>query len=206
MPVNQLGSTQATLLARLADSEDQEAWREFVEMYAPQVFVWARRYGAQESDAADVTQIVLGKLVRAMQTFQYDPKRGSFRGWLRTVTSNAVRSFAVSDQRAGRGAGGTSINRRLASLQDPRPLEDLHAVLDRQAEKELLAAAEDRVQLRVKPAHWSAWQLTVREGLKPSAAAEQLNCPPSEVYVARTRITQMIRREIARMGNGQLDE
>ncbi|KAK3870799.1 hypothetical protein Pcinc_023995 [Petrolisthes cinctipes] len=180
LAVNLSDSTQATLLARLADPNDQEAWREFIAIYAPQVFAWARRYGVQHSDADDVTQIVLGKLVRAMQTFQYDPAKGRFRSWLRTVTTNAVRSFAVSDRREDRGAGGTSIHQQIAALQDSRPLDDLYAVLDKQAEREMLAAAEERVRLRVKPANWMAWQKTVRDGLSPAQAAEELKLTPAD--------------------------
>lgn len=194
------------MLARLADPDDHQAWQSFVSTYAPQVFRWARRHGMQHSDAAEVTQTVLVKLVRAMKEFQYDPQKGRFRSWLRTVTANAVRSFAAREGKTVRAVGGTSVNLRISALHEPDPLEELHQVLDRQAEHELLATAESRVQLRVKPANWSAWRLTMKEGLSPADAAQKLKLRPSDVYVARTRITQMLQREVTLMGGGASDE
>lgn len=202
MTVNTNTSTQASLLARLNDPQDHQAWQAFVSLYAPQVFRWARRHGVQHSDAADVTQAVLLKLVRAMREFHYDPQKGRFRGWLRTVTANAVRTFAAREGRSARAAGGSSVNVHLAALQDPAPMDELHELLDRQAEHELLQVAEDRVRLKVKPANWNAWRLTMKDGLTPAQAARQLQLRPSDVYVARTRITQMLQREVVALGGG----
>lgn len=201
MDVTPLGSTQASLLERLADPGDEDAWREFVGIYAPHVYTWAKRHGMQDCDAADVTQIVLGRLVKGMQTFRYDPAKGRFRGWLRTVTANAVRSFATRDQRMDRAAGGTSVNRRISSLVDTAtPLDDLQSVLDQQANRELLAAAESRVRVKVKPSNWRAWEMTVRMNVAPADVATRLGMPPSHVYVARSRITNMLRQEVQRLG------
>ena len=58
-PMLRAPPTHHTLLLRLRDSRDEEAWRQFVELYAPAVFRTCRRRGLQEADAADVTQEVL---------------------------------------------------------------------------------------------------------------------------------------------------
>ena len=191
-------STLPSLLLRVRDPQDEDAWREFVSIYAPQVFKWARGRGFQNADADDVTQLVLGRLVRAMQSFEYDPRKGRFRAWLQTVTSNAVRSFAASFRRPDRGVGGSSIG-ALRSAQGDETFDDLQRVLDRQVELELLAMAESRVRLRVKPDNWEAWRLTSLDGLTPAEAAERLDMSPSVVYVARTRVTKLMKAEIAKL-------
>ena len=56
-----------------------------------------------------MTQEVLRKLLRAMRSFEYDPSRGSFRGWLKTVTSNAVRDLARQWQRRNIRAAGDTV-------------------------------------------------------------------------------------------------
>jgi hypothetical protein len=51
--------TRASLLLRVRDSADREAWEEFVEIYGPVVHRLARNKGMQPADADDVTQQVL---------------------------------------------------------------------------------------------------------------------------------------------------
>ncbi len=198
--------TRATLLGRLREIDDQQAWEEFVDTYGPKVFQWCRKFNLQESDAADVTQIVLTKLVTAMRQFRYDPSQGSFRGWLKTVTGNAVRDFLPTLRKPGRGSGDSHVVYGLDSLSDPAAIEDLSLVLEAEAERELLCEAEERVRLKVKPHNWNAWRLTQREGIPVQAAADQLGIRVTDVYVARRRITEMMKREVEKLSRDPFDQ
>ena len=192
--------TSSTLLLRLRDLEDEEAWSEFLQRYTPRIYQWCRRYNLQESDASDVTQEVLGKLLRAMRSFEYAPSKGSFRGWLKTVTNNAIRDFVSTLKNPGRGSGDTMMYRNLAAIQDPDALAALAETIEAEAEQELLIEAESRVKLRVKPHTWLAYQLTARNQMKPADAAERIGMPVSEIYVARSRVIKMLRQEVDRLG------
>jgi Sigma-70 region 2 len=58
--------TSITLMMRLGQSPaDDEAWDRFVERYQPMIRAWCLRRGSQASDADDVAQEVLTKLVTA---------------------------------------------------------------------------------------------------------------------------------------------
>ena len=52
-------ATRLSLLVRLCDARDDGAWAQFVEIYAPLVYGYARKHGLQDADAADLTQDVL---------------------------------------------------------------------------------------------------------------------------------------------------
>src|SRR5262249_62066862 len=92
-------TTQWGLLARSRDPRDGDAWAEFVEVYAPLVYGLARRHGLQDADAADLTQDVLRSVARAAPRFAYDPRRGSFRGWLFPVARHPLRQSAPARKR-----------------------------------------------------------------------------------------------------------
>jgi RNA polymerase sigma-70 factor (ECF subfamily) len=77
--------TRPSLLVRLRDPRDGPAWAQFVEVYAPPVYGFARRQGLQDADAADLTQEVLQTVAAAIRRLDYDRGRGSFRGWLFSV-------------------------------------------------------------------------------------------------------------------------
>ncbi|MHC4100428.1 MAG: RNA polymerase sigma factor [Planctomycetota bacterium] len=83
-------TTHATLLGRLARRADQEAWREFHERYGELIRCFARRYGLQPADCDDVVQDVLVALTASMESFRYDPAKGRFRSYLKTLTVRAV--------------------------------------------------------------------------------------------------------------------
>lgn len=197
--------TSSTLLLRLRDLDDEEAWSEFLERYTPRIFQWCRRYNLQESDASDVTQEVLRKLLRAMRSFEYDPSRGSFRGWLKTVTNNAIRDFVGTLKGPARGSGDTMVLRNLAAIQDPDALNELARAIEAEAEQELLREAESRVKLRVQAHTWQAYELTAKQSKKPAEAAEEVGMPVSEVYVARSRVIKMLRQEVERLGGNDDD-
>src|SRR5947209_11513540 len=90
-------TTPPSLLEKLRTPGDQQAWQEFVDLYTPLLYQWARRAGLQDPDAADLLQDVFTSLVQKLPEFHYDRQK-SFRAWLRTVTLNQWR-----DNRKRRG-------------------------------------------------------------------------------------------------------
>src|SRR3974377_2464158 len=81
----EIPQTGASLLVRLRDRQDAAAWAEFVDLYAPLVYGYARKQGLQDADAADLTQEVLGAVAAASCRLDYDSRRGAFRNWLFTI-------------------------------------------------------------------------------------------------------------------------
>jgi RNA polymerase sigma factor (sigma-70 family) len=79
--------------------------------------------GSQPSDADDVAQEVLLKLLTAMKKFRYDPSR-SFRAWLKTVTQNAWKDFVASPRL--KSAGNPSKERRLFQYAAAAQRDSLH--------------------------------------------------------------------------------
>ena len=103
------GTTRPTLLIRLADWDDDEAWSEFVARYRPLIEFWCRCMRLDDETTDELCQRIWVQLARRMTTFQYDPSR-KFRGWLRRlVHSRAVdllaRAKGVSVSTAGGSTG-----------------------------------------------------------------------------------------------------
>ena len=84
--------TPASLLERLRQPDQEQAWARFVELYVPLLYSWARRLGCPDSEAADLVQEVLTLLLRKLPQFTYDRHR-SVRGWLHVVASNCWRNL-----------------------------------------------------------------------------------------------------------------
>jgi RNA polymerase sigma factor (sigma-70 family) len=184
--------TSLTLMMRIQQNPtDGQAWEEFVDRYQPMIRDWCLKWGSQASDAEDVAQEVLLKLLTAMKRFHYDPGR-SFRAWLKTVTHNAWNDF-ISSQRL-KSADDPD---RFDSIVDSRDaLADLEKQMEDAFDRELLELAMRRVEKRVKPSSWEAFRLTAIENHSGVEAAQQLHIPVAHVFVAKQRVQKMLEEEV----------
>jgi RNA polymerase sigma-70 factor (ECF subfamily) len=180
------------LLVRLRDAGDARAWAQFVDIYAPLIYSFARRRGLQDADAADLTQEVLAAVSQGVRRFDYDPGRGSFRGWLFTVVVNKLRTLQARLVHREQGSGGTSAQQLLLDV----PAADDDDQWDSECQQRLFAWAAGEVQKDVEPATWQAfWQTSVLR-LRPQEAARQLNMSVAAVYMAKSRVLTRLKAMI----------
>lgn len=86
--------TRATLLCRLRDPQDEDAWQQFHELYRDLILRYCQRKGLQHWDAEDIRQIVLLRLSAVLQGgFEYQPEVGRFRAYLGRVVTNSISAF-----------------------------------------------------------------------------------------------------------------
>src|SRR5438067_8611725 len=121
-------TTRPSLLVRLRDPMDERAWGEFVEIYDPLVRQLARRRGLQDADAADLGQEVFRAVAAAIERYDPDPARGSFRGWLSTIARNLIVNLLKAQRRHLRGTGDTEV--RLLLEEQPAPSAEESALFD----------------------------------------------------------------------------
>lgn len=183
--------TSTTLLRRLRQMPtDESAWSAFVDRYGRLVYRWCRQWGLQAADAEDVTQTVFTELARQMRTFEYD-RKGTFRGWLRTVAQRAWGRFLDGRRRAA----ATGVEQLLNDAAG----EDLLRHLEQESDRELLEVAMKQVQRRVQPHTWEAFRLLALEGRSGAEAASSLNMSVGAIFVARSKVQKLLRREIERL-------
>jgi RNA polymerase sigma-70 factor (ECF subfamily) len=174
--------TRPSLLVRIRDPRDGPSWSQFVDLYAPLVYGFARKHGLQDADAADFTQEVMRAVAGNVGKFEYDPRRGSFRGWLFTVVRNRLRDFLASRGRHCQGSGDTGTHALLEQQQDPVD------VWDQEYEWQLLTWAAEQVRGTVQDATWQAFWQTAVEGKGGQEVAKALGISVAAVYLAKSRI------------------
>jgi RNA polymerase sigma-70 factor (ECF subfamily) len=179
-------TTRPSLLVRLRDPLDRLAWAQFVDLYAPVVYGFARKHGLQDADAADVTQEVLRAVSRAAKKLDYDPARGSFRGWLFTVARNKLRNFLTRQRRPDRGSGHPDARSLLE--QQPAREEDQAALWEQEYERQLFTWAAAQVRDDFQAATWQAFWQTAVEGKTGKEVAAALGLSVAAVYLAKGRV------------------
>ncbi len=179
-------ATRPSLLVRIRDPRDGPAWDQFVDIYAPLIYGTARHHGLQDADAADLTQDVLRRVAGAVGRLDYDPRRGSFRGWLFTVVRNDLRTFLDRRRRQERGSGDTDAQKLLE--QQPSQEESPAAVWEREHERRLFHWAAAQVRRDVEETTWQAFWRTSVENESAKEAARGLGMTVAAVYMAKSRV------------------
>lgn len=185
-------ATRVTLLDRIHDGQDQEAWAEFVALYGPLVFQFARRRLPQDEDAADVVQEVLKAVLRG--TYQRTKVR--FQKWLVTVLLNKIRNFHAGRARRGEVSGGTAV----ADLLLAEPSRHEEEEWEEERQRQLFRAAAERVRARSNPDHWEAFERTALANQSGRQVASALQMSLTNIYAIKCRLMKEIKDEIQRLG------
>jgi len=186
--------TRLSLLVRLCDARDDGAWSQFVELYAPLVYGFARKHGLQDADAADLTQDVLQAVSGGIRRLDYDPRRGSFRGWLFTVVRNKLRNFLAAQKRPGRGTGDTDAQQRLQEL--PAREDEQTTWWEQEYEQRVFSWAADQVRGAFQDSTWKAFWQTAVEGKTGPEVARALGMTVAAVYLAKGRVMARLKELI----------
>ena len=189
--------TRASLLARLRDPQDRDAWQQFVDLYGTLVYSFARQRGLQDADAADLTQEVFLAVAGAASHWQYNPKQGSFRGWLYGITRNKLARFLR--RRYAQPAGSGDSNAQALLEEQPAPDLDMQADWEQEFQQQLFRLAAAQIQDSFAPTTWQAFWRTAVEGHSAATVAKDLSLSVGAVYVAKSRVLARLAKQIQQL-------
>ena len=199
----EIPGTRASLLVRIRDPHDEQAWGEFVEIYEPVLYRLARRRGFQDADARELTQEVFIAVASAIDRWRVDPARGRFRTWLFRIARNLGINLLASRRRHPLGTGGTDLHALLE--QQPGACGEESALFEEEYKRELFGRAASRVRGQFREATWQAFWRTGVDGEEVGEVARSLGISVGAVYVARSRVMARLRREIEQLQGQQGD-
>lgn len=192
MPDSITPNTHPSLLVRVKNPSDEQAWAEFVEIYWPVVYRLARQRGLQHADAEDLTQQVMGSVARAIESWDPDPKRGRFRAWLYRIAQNQIINV-LTRAAPDRGTGDTRVNHR---LNHHPAAEDVTESLAAEHRREVFRWAARQIRDEFQETTWQMFWRTAVEGLDIDEVANDLKKNRGAVYAARSRIMRRLKEQI----------
>lgn len=186
--------TSCSLLERLRNGDDDQAWQRLVDLYTPLIQGWLGRYALPVADVEDLTQEVMTALVREMPEFRRQ-RTGSFRLWLKTITINRLRGFWRGRDNRPSPTGGSDFLKLLEELEDPA--SQLSGQWDREHDRHVAQRLLLLIEPDFEPATWQAFRRQVVDGERAAVAAAELGISVNAALLAKSRVLRRFRQEIA---------
>ncbi len=197
-------ATNASLLERLKDLEDQASWQEFYTTYRKLIFSFALRHGLSPTEAEEVVQETVITVARNLPEFRYDPKRCSFKTWLFNLTLWRIRDQLrrrhpqnASMQRMPGETDRTSTVERVPGPEGEQP----SALWEEEWRKDLFERALERVKALVDEKRLQIYDLYALQSWSAHDVARSLGVSLARVYMTKHRISALLKSEIQRLKN-----
>jgi RNA polymerase sigma-70 factor (ECF subfamily) len=198
--------TRRSLLVRLKDWRDDRSWQEFFDSYWRLIYNVALKAGLTPGEAQEVVQETVLSVAKKMKEFQYDPARGSFKGWLLQLTGWRITN--QFNRRPGARPGppltpakaGSDADAPIPAADVPVPPE-LERLWEDEWQQNLLHSALERVRRRSNPKDFQIFDLSVVKQKPLKEIRRFLAVSAMQVYLARHRVGRLVRKEIARLSD-----
>ncbi len=188
--------TSMTLLGRLQDTADQDAWDRFYAFYTPLITGYCQDRGCNHEQTMEVIQDTFVCLMRTMVDFLYDPGRGQFRTFLlRVVNSRICDSFRRWRKMQTLLPSSNGCPDIVGQVEDTA---NVHPALEWKAhwKQNLMRQALERVRVKVHPKTFRSFELSTMENWSPGQVAEALGIEANSVYQHRNRVARLVKNEI----------
>ncbi|MBI5757887.1 MAG: sigma-70 family RNA polymerase sigma factor [Planctomycetales bacterium] len=180
--------TSESLLIGLRDPAQraryEASWRRFNEKYSRLIYSWFRRT-VRHDLAEELTQELMVKLVRSVQSFVYDPNR-RFRGWLRTAARTALVDFQTS--RAAKMQTGVADDQ---VVTNDNLLQEMDQELDRD---EFMERLWSLVEAETSGRDCEVFRMLTEDGLAPADVAQRFDMKVGTVYMVKSRVMQKLKQ------------
>lgn len=189
--------TRSSLINRLKATINGESWEVFFDTYGNLIFNVARRAGLSEADAQDIVQETIVKVHKSLDRFQYDRNRGSFKGWLHSVTrSRLAEHFKKQQKRLPLNQPfNDTTDEPTADISDPKGLE-LERIWDEEWHKNLIDSSLTRIKRIVSPKQFQIFKCYCIDEWTVTEICKALNVNSAQVYMAKQRVGKLFKQEL----------
>ena len=202
---DELISTRTTLLERLRDWKDDSSWREFFNIYSKLIRGVAIKKGLTVVEAEDVVQETMLAAAKYIPNFKYDRKLGSFKQWLFNMTR-----WRICDQFRRRTNSVVQLPDDLSA--DPKLVSTLidensvgfDELWEAEWQKSLLDNAIKNVRAGMDSKKYQIFDFLINKEWPPEKVAKSFGISINQVYLAKHRITVLIKEEVERLKTRQL--
>ncbi len=201
---SELLPTRQTLLERLRDLGNHDSWQEFFDLYRKLIYSTAIRAGLTEPEAEEVVQETMVGVAQRMATFQYDPEKCSFKGWLMHLTRRRVIDCLRRRRVQLQMFEPLGLDTEETEIVDGAAWQAFEALWTEEWKAKLLSAADERVRKQADPWHYVIYDLHCLRKMTVREVSKLLEISRLRVRVITHRVARKVQREVRRLQNERM--
>lgn len=182
--------TRVTLLEKLKNIDNDEAWSDFYNHYSPYIRAVICNLNINPNEVDDLIQKVMMVSWKKMPEFEYDKNRGLFRSWLIRITRNIVMNYMTSSIRYSDKLKNFSDEQAMTNEKEDFVEKEWRIHISKLAWESIRDNYDENAQ--------NSFEL-ISQGMSNKEVAESLNLKQNTVAVYKKRITEALRSEIRRL-------
>ena len=191
--------TRSSLINRLKATINGESWEVFFNTYWELIFSVARRAGLSEADSQDIVQETIIKVHKSLDRFQYNRERGSFKGWLRTITrSRLTEHFKKQQRQPQTQQPREDEDDPLANLADPQGPE-LERIWSEEWSRSLIQRSLAFLKQQVSLKQYQIFKCHCIDEWTVKEVCDALNVNAAQVYMAKQRVGKIFAAKLERL-------
>jgi len=177
-------ATRKTLIQKIQNQHNEEAWKEFITLYSRYVYSILIRMNVAENDADDIHQEIMISLWKRLPGLHI--KNLHFRNYLSTITKNTVLNFIREKKRRIERREKACYDSTLTYLSTIR-LPEIEEIAEKEWRIYLTHLALKNIEPLFSQNAISIFKLSLK-GLTAREIAEQTGIPLSTVNTLKSRV------------------
>jgi RNA polymerase sigma-70 factor (ECF subfamily) len=207
--------TRPSLLLQIRDPKNNSKWSEFFDLYRPVIERWCRRrMRLSPTDTEDVVQQVMTIVCEKIREFDYDRRRGTFRGWLWMMTKHAAIRWNERTKKSSHALSAAGVElgdefgdsndgtrRRVASTRGVPPVDEIgdegeDPIFVEEFTNRLLECAMERIRPHFQADTWRTFEEIWLRSRTPREVAREMAVPVARIYERKSEVMKRLEAEV----------
>jgi RNA polymerase sigma factor (sigma-70 family) len=182
--------TSLTLVEKLREEHNDNAWKRYDVLYRPMLLKFAIRLGLDQNDAEEAAQRTSIAVYTALRQGQYDRSKGKFRTWLLGIARHVIADlYAERARQPAPITGQAGAANVLAVLRDP---DSSSTAWEDEWHAHLLAVCLRRAEQQFSSRDIRVFEMLAVQGIPVGQVAQQNQMSHSAVYQVKHRVLKFI--------------
>lgn len=187
--------TRQTLIERVRTQQDEQSWEEFDDTYRGYIIGIVRKMNFDYHENEDLVQMILLKLWKSMDQFDYRPDECRFRSWVAIIAKNAIRDYLSSKKNKVQSKSESSDES--LEIEDNR-MDDIDQLVFEEWKEFVSRKAWDVVQSKFSEKVQTCF-LKFSKGLSAEDIAKEMQLDTNTIYVYKKRVEAVLKTEIIKL-------
>jgi RNA polymerase sigma factor (sigma-70 family) len=187
--------TRQTLIERVIARQDEQSWEEFDHTYRGYIIGIVRKMNFDYHENEDLVQMILLKLWKSMEQFDYRPDECRFRSWVAIVSKNAAKDYLNSKKTKIQSKG--EHEESSLEIEDHR-LNEIEELVFEEWKEFVSRKAWDVVQSKFSDKVQNCF-LKFSKGLNAEDIAKEMSLDTNTIYVYKKRVEAVLKTEIIKL-------